>query len=129
MIDGDTGSRYPDVGLSAVCDISKVSWLFACNDHQSLETALMDRLEVVVVRAPDAGLLPMIAESVVSDMASSLGIERAVLPDVDPMMVRRMEDVYSKDQSLRRAAAHLRRDVSRMASSGFRTRLAAASSE
>lgn len=129
MIDGDTGSRYPDVGLSAVCDISKVSWLFACNDHQSLETALMDRLEVVVVRAPDAGLLPMIAESVVSDMASSLGIERAVLPDVDPMMVRRMEDVYSKDQSLRRAAAHLRRDVSRMASSAFRTGLAAAGAE
>lgn len=123
MIDGDTGSRYPDVGLSAVCDISKVSWLFACNDHQSLETALMDRLEVVVVRAPDAGLLPMIAESVVSDMASSLGIERAVLPDIDPMMVRRMEDVYSKDQSLRRAAAHLRRDVSRLASSSFRSSL------
>lgn len=125
MIDGDTGSRYPDVGLSAVCDLSRVSWLFACNDHQSLETALMDRLQVVVVKAPDAGLLPMIAESVVSDMAASLDIDRSVLPDVDRMMVRRMEDVYSKDQSLRKAAAHLRRDVSRMASSAFRASLAA----
>ena len=123
MIDGDTGSRYPDVGLSAVCDLSKVSWLFACNDHQSLETALMDRLEVVVVKAPDAGLLPMIAENVIRDMAASLDIERTALPDVDQMMVRRMEDVYSKDQSLRKAAAHLRRDVSRMASSSFRSSL------
>lgn len=115
MLDQDTARRYPDKGLAAPCDLSRVSWLLAANEVQHLGTALRDRIEIVTVAGPTAEHLGGVVENVIADLAQSLEVGRDMLPSISDLGLRRIEDVYASRRSLRGVANHVRGELSRMA--------------
>lgn len=121
MIEPETASRYPDKGLAGVCDLSRVSWLLAANEVQLLGTALRDRIEIVTVASPGPEHLGRIVENVISDLARSLDVERDRLPGFGDLGMRRIEDVYASQRSLRGVARHVQNEMSRVVSVGARS--------
>jgi len=115
MLDPDTAGRYPDAGLSSICDLSKVSWLLASNQLHTIDTALRDRIEIVTVEGPGHEHLGRIVENVICDLARSLGVARDRLPPADDLGMRRVEDVYASGGSLRGVAKHVHGEMARLA--------------
>lgn len=114
MLDPKTARRYPDAGLGRPVDISGVSWLFAANEVQGLDTALRDRLRIVTVRPPEVEHLPAIVESVTADMATGLGVERERLPEVGELGLSRIMSEYRERRSIRNVANMTRALITRI---------------
>jgi hypothetical protein len=114
MLDPKTAKRYPDAGLGRPVDISGVSWLFAANEVQGLDTALRDRLRVVTVRPPEVEHLPAIVESVTADMAAGLGVGRERLPEVGELGLSRIVAEYRERRSIRNVAGMTRALITRI---------------
>ena len=108
MLDPKTARRYPDTGLGRPADISAVSWLFAANEVQGLDTAFRDRVQIVSVRSPSAEHLPAIVEGVLVDMAEDLGVHAETLPRIGQTGMSRIVAQYREHRSLRQVSRTVR---------------------
>ncbi|MDX7951445.1 hypothetical protein P7D22_09715 [Lichenihabitans sp. Uapishka_5] len=59
--------RFVDAFLGFPIDASKTLWIFAANDLAGVPAPILSRLTVITARAPDAGQLVAVAESVYAD--------------------------------------------------------------
>lgn len=114
MMEESTSKAFHDQGLGAVCDLSNVSWMLAGNQMQGLDTAFMDRIEVIRIEGPGVEHLPIIVSSVVADYARRMEVSADLLPSLGDIGMMAVEELFEKTKSLRQVSRHVTTTLSRM---------------
>jgi hypothetical protein len=114
MMEESTSKAFHDQGLGATCDLSHVSWMLAGNQMQGLDTAFMDRIEVIRIEGPGVEHLPIIVSSVIADYARRMEVEIDVLPSLGDIGMMAVEELFERTKSLRQVSRHVTSTLSRM---------------
>jgi hypothetical protein len=80
LLEPETAARHTDVFLKTECDFSGVMWIATANRLSPIPAPLVSRMRVLLLRRPHAQHYPVIAESVLAELAERWGVNREALP-------------------------------------------------
>lgn len=83
LLEPESSRRWIDGYLQVPCDLSKLLFVATANRLGTINTALMSRLQPVLVPTPERQHYPMIVQQVVRDVASDWGLPPDVMPALD----------------------------------------------
>jgi hypothetical protein len=107
MLEPETAKRWPDECLQASCDLSGVSWILTANTLEPISKPLLSRMAVARVGLPGPDAIDGIIEGMRVDVASELGLDIEVLPEIDPQVRRALAGAFEHGRSLRAVKAAL----------------------
>jgi hypothetical protein len=84
FLERETSKAYPDVGFEIEVDLSHVNYCATANDDSHLPKPLKDRLRVIKVPSPGIAQLPLLATSIMKDLAVELNVPASFLPPLAP---------------------------------------------
>ena len=113
MLDRRMAASYQDPGLGLPCDLSQISWMFAANQVDGLDTALVDRMRIVKVKGPSIDELPLVVEGILDGIAEEFGVSASILPGVDEIWMPRIVESYKEKRSMRSISREVRAIVTR----------------
>lgn len=113
MLDRRMAASYQDPGLGLPCDLSQISWMFAANQVDGLDTALVDRMRIIKVRAPSIDDLPLVVEGILAGIAEEFDVDPSVLPGVSDIWMPKVVESYKEKRSLRSISRDVRAIVTR----------------
>lgn len=103
LLERDTAREFRDLSLDLPIDASRCSWVCTANDIEAIPDAVLSRLRVVEMPAPDGVAMCGIAESIFSDVLFELfGEDRGIGVAVDPEAADVLDGVTPR--ALKRAA-------------------------
>ncbi|MDX9861470.1 MAG: AAA family ATPase [Rhodospirillales bacterium] len=109
MLEPETAKRWFDECLQAHCDLSGVSWVLTANCIEPISKPLLSRIAVARVGLPGPDAIDGIIDAMRVDIASELGLDIQVLPEIDPAARRALADAFNRGRSLRAVKAALTR--------------------
>lgn len=113
MLDRRMAASYQDPGLGLPCDLSQISWMFAANQVDGLDTALVDRMRIIKVRAPSIDDLPMVVEGILAGIAEEFAVDPSLLPGIEEIWMPRIVESYKDKRSLRSISRDVRATITR----------------
>lgn len=107
MIEPETARQWVDECLQTACDLSGVSWILTANTLEPISKPLLSRVAIARVGLPGADAIDGIIDAMRVDIASELGLDIQVLPEIDPAARRALADAFNRGWSLRAVKAAL----------------------
>jgi len=98
MLEPDTAGAFLDPWVQAPVDLGHISWLMTANSLEGVQPPLLDRCRIVRFPAPGLEQLPMLAKSLLTDLAVRRG-DLTQLP-LDGIELRVLASNWT-DQSIR----------------------------
>jgi ATP-dependent Lon protease len=77
--DPETSKRHRETALDCTIDLSRVSYIATSNDVDRIPRALLDRFRILKVPAPTEAHIPMLAVSIMEQMAVEDGVDPGFL--------------------------------------------------
>jgi len=101
MLEPETAKRWFDECIQAHCDISGVSWILTANTLEPISKPLLSRMAVARVGLPGPDAIEGILEGMRADIATELGLDPQILPEIDIAARRALADAFGSGRSLR----------------------------
>lgn len=99
-----TAARTFDEFLGGHANLSFISWISTANSIRLMPSALLNRLEVMTVPAPQREHYPAIVTRCIEQYRERNGIPRELMPTPTPSDWRWLERYYTSPRTVRRAA-------------------------
>jgi len=101
MLEPETAKRWFDECLQAHCDLSAVSWILTANALDPISRPILSRVAITRVDLPGRDAIAGILEGMRADIATELGLDPQVLPEIDIAARRALADAFGSGRSLR----------------------------
>lgn len=92
---------FMDAYLQSRLDLSGISFLATANDVRHLPMPLLSRFRIVEVPTPGPEHLHGLVRGIRADLAGEYGIDPRLLPELDEIEMRAIEQHYRKSKSIR----------------------------
>jgi hypothetical protein len=89
LLEPESSRRWIDSYLQVPCDLSRMLYIATANRLGTIETALMSRLQPVLVPPPQRGHYPGIVHQVVRDIARDWGLSPEAMPTLEVSEITR----------------------------------------
>lgn len=83
LMEPETSQRWVDSYLQVPCDLSRLLYLATANGLESIDQALLSRMQVVMVPPPSRNHYPQIARQATRNLALKWGVPHEALPALD----------------------------------------------
>lgn len=94
-------NSYNDQYLHSRLDLSGISFIATANDISHLPAPLLSRFRVVEVPAPGVEHLHALVRGIRVDLAGEYGVDPRLLPELDEIEMKAVEQHYRKNRSIR----------------------------
>jgi len=101
MLEPETARRWFDECLQTHCDLSAVSWILTANTLDPISRPLLSRVAIARVDLPGPDAIEGILEGMRADIATELGLDPQILPEIDIAARRALADAFGSGRSLR----------------------------